>query len=58
MLLVLPVRVGVARIFSWGKGQTTNLMQCAMTSLEIFETGTFCGTKYNGRSEAFAWFGT
>ena len=29
-----------------------------MTSSEIFERGTFCGTKIskNGRSEAVAWF--
>ena len=41
--------IGVATIFDWG-GPKSKLL--AMTSSEIFERGTFCGTKieWNTRS--------
>ena len=38
----LDTHIGVARIFDWG-GANHKLR--AMTSLEIFEKGSFCGTK-------------
>ena len=51
-----PPCIGVARSFNWG---APNQKSHAMTSSEIFEGRTFCGTKilYNGRSKAVAQFG-